>query len=216
MPVKAALAMMGRIEQVYRLPMVRMMDDTFTVKADRYRGRLADNRTLMEKAHSQSSAEAPNLPLGWYATEIAGGGIDLRLSAPLRGRAAAVVAILAILTGGKALVQWNVRSTSVTAWAVLSLFLSGLALWIALGDEVWHLEQNCLVHRIGINGWCYSKRYQDAVLEIVVRFNKWGKPYYRLYATVNGKQRFLIERGDQELLMLARFISFHTGWRLRA
>jgi hypothetical protein len=73
-----------------------------------------------------------------------------------------------------------------------------------------------LVHRIGINGWYYSKRYQDAALEIIPRFNKWGKPYYRLYASVNGKRHFLIERGEQELLMLANFISFHTGWRLRA
>jgi hypothetical protein len=162
-----------------------------------------------------SSAEAPNLSSGWYANEIAGRGADLRLSAPLRGRTAAVIAILAILAGGKAIVQWNVRSTDVTPWAVLTLFLSGLALWIAHGDEVWHLERNCLVHRIGINRWCYSKRYQDAALEIIVRFNKWGKPYYRLYATVNGKQHFLIERGELELLMLARFISFHTGWHLR-
>ena len=163
-----------------------------------------------------SSAEAPNLSSGWYANEIAGHGVDLRLSAPLRGRTAAVIAILAILAGGKTLVQWNVRSTDVTPWAVLTLFLSGLALWIAHGDEVWHLEQNCLVHRIGINGWYYSNRYQDTALEIIVRFNKWGKPYYRLYSIVNGKRHFLAERGEQELLMLANFISFHTGWRLRA
>jgi len=62
---------------------------------------------------------------------------------------------------------------------------------------------------------CYSSRSQDADLEIIVRFNKWGKPYYRLYAIVNGKQNFIIERGEQDLLKLARFISFHTGWLLR-
>ena len=162
-----------------------------------------------------SSAEAPNLSSGWYANEIAGHGVDLRLSAPLRGRTAAVIAILAILAGGKALVQWNVRSADVTPWVVLTLFLSGLALWIAHGDEVWHLEQNCLVHRIGIGRWRYSRRLQDADLEIIVRFNKWGKPYYRLYAIVNRKQHFLLERGEQDLLMLGRFISFHTGWLLR-
>jgi hypothetical protein len=164
-----------------------------------------------------SSAEAPNLSSGWYATEIAGHGVDLRVSAPLRGRAAAVIAILAILAGGKTLVQWNVRQTEpVTPWVGLTLFLSGLALWIAFGDEVWHLEGNCLVHRVGIGRWCYSRRFQDADLEIIVRFNKWGRPYYRLYAIVIGKQHFLLERGEQELLMLARFISSYTGWRLRA
>ena len=97
----------------------------------------------------------------------------------------------------------------------LTLFLSELALWIAFGDEVWHLEGNCLVHRVGIGRWCYSRHFQGADLEIIVRFNKWGKPYCRLYAVVNGKRTFLLERGEQELLELARFISFHTGWHLR-
>jgi len=163
-----------------------------------------------------SSAETSSLPSGWYATEIAGRGVDLRLSAPLRSRAAVVIANLAILAGWKTLVQWSAVSTeAVGPWVGLTLFLGGLALWIAFGDEVWHLEQNCLVHRIGIGRWHSSRRYQDADLEIILRFDKWSKPYYRLYATVNGKQHFLIERGEQDLLMLARFISFQTGWLLR-
>jgi hypothetical protein len=157
-----------------------------------------------------------NPPLGWAATEIAGHGVDLRVSAPLRGRAGVVIAIPAILAGWKALVQWNVRSTqTVTPWLGLTLFLTGLALWITFGDEAWHLEENSLVHRVGIGRRYYSRRYEHADLEIIPRFNKWGRPYCRLYAIVNGKQHFLIERGEQELLMLARFISFHTGWRLR-
>ena len=163
-----------------------------------------------------SSAETSSLPSGWYATEIAGRGVDLRVSAPLRSRAAVVIAILAIVAGWKTLVQQSaVSAEPVTPWVGLTLFLSLLALWIAFGDEVWHLEQNCLVHRIGIGRWRYSRRLQDADLEIIVRFNKWGKPYYRLYAIVNGKQHFLLEQGEQELLMLARFICFHAGWRLR-
>jgi hypothetical protein len=97
----------------------------------------------------------------------------------------------------------------------LTLFLSLLALWIAFGNEVWHLEQNCLEHRIGVGRWHYSRRYQDADLKITLRVNKWNKPYYRLYAIVNGKQHFLMERGEQDLLKLARFMSFHTGWQLR-
>ncbi len=163
-----------------------------------------------------SSAETSSLPSGWYATEIAGRGVDLRLSAPLRSRAAVVIAILAILAGWKTLVQWSAVSTeAVGPWVGLTLFLGGLALWIAFGDEVWHLEQNCLAHRVGIGRMCYSSRSQDADLEIIVRFNKWGKPYYRLYAVVSGKQNFIIERGEQDLLKLGRFISFHTGWLLR-
>jgi len=82
-----------------------------------------------------SSAETSNLPSGWYATEIAGRGVDLRLSAPLRSRAAVVIAILAILAGWKTLVQWSAVSTeAVGPWVGLTLFLGGLALWIAFGD----------------------------------------------------------------------------------
>jgi hypothetical protein len=162
------------------------------------------------------SAETSNLPTGWSATEIAGRGVDLRLSAPLRGRTASVIAILAILAGWKMLVQWSTVSTeAVGPWVGLTLFLSLLALWIAFGNEVWHFEQNCLVHWIGIGRWHYSRRYQDADLEIILRFDRWNKAYYRLYAVVNGKQHFLIERGEQDLLKLARFMSFHTGWQLR-
>ena len=68
------------------------------------------------------------------------------------------------------------------------------------------------MHHIGIRRLGFSRRYQDAHLEIVQRFNKWGLPYYRLYAIVNGKPSFLLERGEQELLQLARFISQYTGW----
>ena len=162
------------------------------------------------------SSETSKLPAGWYATENADHGVDLRVSAPLRNRAAVVIAILAIVTGWKTLVRWSaVSAQPVTPWVGLTLFLSLLALWIAFGDEAWHLEPNCIVHRVGIGRWCYTGRFQDADLEIIVRFNKWGKPYYRLYAIVNGKQHFLLERAEQELLMLARFISFHTGWLLR-
>jgi hypothetical protein len=164
-----------------------------------------------------SSAETSNLPSGWYATEITGRGVDLRVSGRLGGQAVAVIVILAILAGAKTLVQWSaVSAEPVTPWVGLTLFLTLLALWIAFGDEVWHLEQDCLAHRVGIGRWCYSRRFQDADLEVIVRFNKWGKPYYRLYAIVSGKQNFIIERGEQDLLKLARFISFHTGWRLRA
>ena len=162
-----------------------------------------------------SLAENSILPSGWSA-EIAGRGVDLRVSAPLRNRAAVVIAILAIVTGWKTLVQWSaVSAQPVTPWVGLTLFLSLLALWIAFGDEAWHLEQNCIVHRVGVGSWSHSRRFQDADLEIIVRFNKWGRPYYRLYVIVNGKQNFLLERGEQDLRMLARFICFHTGWRLR-
>jgi hypothetical protein len=67
-------------------------------------------------------------------------------------------------------------------------FLNSSALW------VWHLERNGLVHRIGIGRFDYSRRYQNADLDIVLRFRtKFNVPYYRLYAFVNGKSHFLID-----------------------
>ena len=62
----------------------------------------------------------------------------------------------------------------------------------------------------------FSRRYQNASLDIIQRCStKWGVPYYSLYAVVNGKSSFLVERGEQELLQLARFIAHHTGWQIR-
>jgi hypothetical protein len=101
-------------------------------------------------------------------------------------------------------------------WLVVTAIVTALALWCALGDEVWHLERNCLVHRTGIRKWSFSRRYQNADLEIVQRFStKWGLPYYRLYAVVNGKSSLLVERGEQELLQLTKYISQYTGWQAR-
>jgi len=70
--------------------------------------------------------------------------------------------------------------------------------------------------------WCIGSAWadlitpvvdQDADLEIVLRFStKFNVPYYRLYAVVNGKSHFLIDRGEKEIQQLARFISLHTGW----
>ena len=109
---------------------------------------------------------------------------------------------------------WN--SGAATPWLILSIFLSALSLWCALGDEVWHLERNCVVHRVGIGRWLHSRRYQNADLNIMLRFStNYGRPYYRLYAVVNGKSYFLMERDQPELQQLAKFISSHTGWQLR-
>lgn len=98
------------------------------------------------------------------------------------------------------------------------LLLSLLALWCAFGDEVWHLERNCLVHRVGAGRWGHSRRYEDAELQIVCRLNmKFAKPvpYYRLYAVVSGQPHFLMERNQEELQELANFVAFHTGWQIR-
>jgi len=107
-----------------------------------------------------SSAEGSNLPSGWYATEIAGCGVDLRLSAP-RGPTASVIAILAILAGWKTLVQWNVRSPeAVTPWMGLTLFLTGLALWIAFGMKYGISSKTA---------WCIGSALTDGITRAVIR-----------------------------------------------
>jgi len=158
-----------------------------------------------------------NLPSGWQSDEVAD-GVDLRVVSSGRGYISAGAGVLAILAASRTITHWKAEWTSgaATPWLVLTVFLSAFALWCALGDEVWHLERNCLVHRTGIGRWVLSRRYQNADLDIMLRFStKWGIPYYRLYAVVNGRACFLMERGEQELQQLAKFISFHTGWQIR-
>jgi hypothetical protein len=155
-----------------------------------------------------------DLPSGWRSDAVAG-GVDLRVATSGRKYIIAAAGIFGVLAGLRAISHWN--SASATPWLVVAALLTALALWCALGDEVLHLERNCLVHQIGIGTFRFSWRYQDANLEIVQRFStKWGLPYYRLYAVVNGKSSFLVERGEQELLQLARFISQYTGWQVRS
>jgi len=74
------------------------------------------------------------------------------------------------------------------------------------------MERNCLVHRVGIGRLDYSRRYQDADLEIVLRLStKFNVPYYRLYAVVNGKSSFLIDRGEKYNSWRSSFHSTQVG-----
>ena len=161
--------------------------------------------------------ETRNPPPGWTLNESAGPGVDLRVQSTGRGYLVMGAAALAILAGWKTLVQWSSLSRdSLAPWLVLTALLALFAIWCAIADEFWHLETNCLMHRIGFRTWGLTSRYQNAELEIVVRFTRFGRSYYRLNAVVNGKSHFLIERGEKELQQLADFISFHTGWRIRS
>jgi len=151
-----------------------------------------------------------DLPPGWRSDAVAG-GVDLRIVASGRKYIVAGAGILAALAVSRVIVRWN--SAAVSPWLILSFILSAFALWCAMGDEVWHLERNCVVHRTGVKRWGYSRRYQDASLEVRPGFStKFSLPYYRLYAVIKGNSSFLMERGEQELLQLAKFISYHTGW----
>jgi hypothetical protein len=160
------------------------------------------------------TSELPSLPSGWRASNSALGGVDLRLEARGRKPLAVVVAFLAVIAGWRTLVNGQIApGGSVAPWLVITLALGSLAVWCAFADEVWHIERNHMVHRVGIGAWAHSRHYRDADLQIQLRFSKnFGVPYYRLYAIENGVFHFLLDRGEQESLQLATFISFHTGW----
>lgn len=164
-----------------------------------------------------SDTETRNPPSGWTVDETSGPGVDLRVDATGRGYLVMGAAALAILVASRALFHWNsLPRESLALWLVLTAILAFFALWCASADEVWHLEANCVVHRVGFRKLGFTRRYQNAELQVVVRFTKFGRPCYRLYAIVNGKTNFLIERGEQELRQLTDFISLHTGWRIRS
>jgi len=161
----------------------------------------------------KGESDQSDLPSGWRSDAVAG-GVDLRVVSSGRKYIVAVAGILGILAGLRAIVQW--KSAAVKPWLILTVILIAVALWCAVGDEVWHLERNCLVHRTGVRIWGFSRRYQNASLDIIQRFStKWGIPYYRLYAVVNENSFFLVERSEQDVLQLAKFISHHTGWQIR-
>lgn len=156
------------------------------------------------------------LPLGWQFEETAT-GVNLCVASRGRRFISVTAGLFAVLAGIRTLAYWNHRApSSAVPWLALTLILAAFALWCALGDEVWQLRNNCLVHQVGIGSWKRSIRYQNAELEIGANFStKWGIPYYRLYAVENGSSHFLIERSRQDLQKLAEFISHHTGWKIR-
>jgi hypothetical protein len=163
------------------------------------------------------TSESPNLPSGWHACQAALGGMDLRLKARGRKHLAVGVAVLALITGWRTFVNRQIApGGSVGPWLGITLALGLLAVWCAFADELWHIERNHLVHRVGIGPWAFSHHYRDADLQIMLRFStKFNVPFYRLYAIENGQSHFLLERGEQELRQLATFISFHTGWPIQ-
>jgi len=163
------------------------------------------------------SAETPSLPPSWQVDETPGRGADFRVLSPRRTYLVASAAVLAALSCWRTVVHWaGAPKGGAPPWLGATLFLGLFALWCAFGEEVWHVEKNCLVHRVGVGGWSFSRRYQNANLQIILRYStNFSVPYYRLYLVVNGESHFLMERSGKELQQIADFISFHTGWQIR-
>lgn len=160
-----------------------------------------------------ASTRSLTLPSDWQFEETPGGA-DLRVVSSKRRYIAIGAAVLAGLAATRAITLWN--SKPEPSWLVFAGLLGLFALWCALADEVWHLQRNCIVHRVGIGAWGRSRSCRDAELEIAQGFStKWAHPFYRLYAVANGEFFLLMERDPEELTQLAKFISTYTGWQMR-
>jgi hypothetical protein len=159
----------------------------------------------------------PTLPAGWSATEDGRGSVDLQVVSSGRRYVAIGAGIVAAFFGWQTVAQWGALSGSAIApWVGLTLLPALLAIWCAVGTEVWHLERDSLGHRVGVGARAFGQSYRHAELEIVRRITtNWSRPYYRLYAVVDGRSHFLIDRNLEDLQQLAAFISFYTGWRIR-
>jgi len=162
-----------------------------------------------------SIADLESLP-GWEVDQ-SGSGANLRVPRSGRKYPVTAAAMVAVFATYKSIVGWHsLTLTGRVACLGFSLLFASLALWTTLADELWHLESNLLIHRVGIGRWAVVHSFQNAELEITLRYGaKFGTPYYRLYAVVDGKPHFLFEPNEKELQRLADFISTHTGWRLR-
>src|SRR5215813_1232424 len=149
---------------------------------------------------------ADSSPLGtrWQVTPSPEGGVDLRVAAARRGGVVGVAAALALWWNGLTLAALASHrtlplGTSRGAAFAIGAFFALAALWIAFAGEVFHMSTNCLEHRIGIGAWQKVRRFNDAELLMVARWNTWGKPYGRLYAVESGAQHFLMDRRPTEL-----------------
>jgi len=162
-------------------------------------------------------------PAGWRATASPDGGIDLRVasSSAQKRLFVAIVWTAAIVWSGLAVFHVPNRlafSVPMPLAIINAVLLYAFAVWCALGDETWHLDQNVVQHRVGIGGWCRRWTYVDAELQIVCGYtglHPASVPYYRLYAVREGARHFLFERSQSELERLQAFIGQHTGWPVR-
>jgi hypothetical protein len=160
-----------------------------------------------------TSTQPLTLPSDWRFEENPDGA-DLRVVSSKRRYIAIGSAVLAGLAATRAITHWHTKPEP--SWLVLAGLLGLFALWCAMADEVWHLQRNCIIHRVGIGAWGRSRSCRDAELEIAQGFStKWSHPFYRLYAVANGEFFLIMERDLEALTQLAKFISTYTDWQMR-
>jgi hypothetical protein len=156
----------------------------------------------------------------WEITPALEGGVNLRVSP--RGRMFVVGGAAALALGWIGRSAYALESgeplplqVSLSAAIGIGCFLMALFMWIAFARDGWHIAPNCAEHRVGIGPWSHVRRFRDATLQVVCRFDKWSRPYYRLYAVVDGEPHFLLERRLPELSAWADLVAAQTGWPRR-
>ena len=101
----------------------------------------------MTKYHDCGSHEhiGTSSPSRWQTTSaVEGGGVDLRVLSSGRSYIVVGAIVLAGFSGWITLAHYVSSGSGSAPLLGLTVFFSLLALWCALGDERWHVEQNCL------------------------------------------------------------------------
>lgn len=163
---------------------------------------------------------AATLPPEWRATDLPDGSTLLRIAGVERRYPAwvfgTIAAVWTWLTLSHALGHRPMPLDADPLIAgVLEVLLVALTVWCALADQSWTLAPDLLESRVGIGRTAHVRQFQHAQLRTVERTSRnWNVPYCRLYAVVDGRSHFLMDRRPDELRSLAYFIAQRTGWSL--
>ena len=157
---------------------------------------------------------------GWGVRPVPNGGFELRASQGNRGClmigsgliAAVWVGFTAIAMLGRDPLPLGVSPAPAV---VIGIAATSFAVWCALADEVWQITSNCLEHRVGIGRLAQVQSYRDGEIAMLVHWNRWGKPFGRLYVVDASGRHFLLEREAEEASAVAGLVCSVTGWRRR-
>jgi hypothetical protein len=95
----------------------------------------------------------------------------------------------------------------------LDVALAVFATWCAFAVETWEVGDGRLEHRLAFGPWERVRRYVPGTLTIQTRTDNHGWPYHRLFLVDDaGRGQWVLDRSAAQLVAIAKFLSFHTGW----
>ena len=157
---------------------------------------------------------------GWDVRPAPNGGCELRVSQRNRGCLVIGAGLIAVGWAGFTAIALLGHAplplgVSPAAAVVIGLATITFAVWCARADEVWHIASNCLDHRVGIGHLAKVRSYRDGEIAMLVHWNRWGKPFGRLYVVDSSGRHYLLERDADDASAVAGFLCSVTGWRRR-